>query len=367
MCRGVVLLIVAALAVGCGGSDSSAPQAGPRRTMLTDLGRVVIVPTYAQLVARADDLIATAAALEDAPNVAMLAATQHAWRVARSVWKQSAAFAFGPAVTLDTAAKIDWTAIRPARIETEVAGEAELTPEYIDELGVNVKGFLALEYLLFDPQGDDAVVIGQLAPDARRRRYVVALAENLREEARRLRDAWEPGAGNFAAQLSDAGQGSAAYPTLKSAVDAVVNRLIFASGDVADSQLLAALGGPDHGAPNAEVLAAHRSENSLADVIDALTGIETVYNDTYAGRRGASLADIVASLSGDVPNVLAAAIHRAIDTAAKIPPPLEQALTADATAVEQAQVRSKELRDRLETDLVSVLGTTLRFNPSDGD
>jgi predicted lipoprotein len=335
--------------------------------MLTDLGRVVIVPTYDQLVGRADELITAAAALEDIPNASTLAATQQAWRRARTVWKQSAAFAFGPAASLDTAAKIDWKAIRPARIETELAGTAELTPEYVEQLGVNVKGFLALEYLIFDPSGDDTAVIEQLSASPRRRRYVVALTENLREEARRLRDAWAPGGGNFAAQLSSAGQGSTAYATLKSAVDAVVNQLIFVSTDVADAQLLAALGGRDRGAPDPEALPAHRSENGLADVVDGLTGIENVYLNAYASRHGVSLADIVASLSGTVPNVLAAAIHRAIDSAARIPPPLESAIVTDTAAVELAQVRSTELRARLEVDLVSVLGTTLRFNPSDGD
>ena len=365
--RTVLTILITVLATACGGGSGSSLRAGPRRLMLGDLAAIVIVPTYENLAAQAAGLAAATAQLDGTADATTLAAVQDAWRRTRGAWKQSEAFGFGPAETLRTPAKIDWTPVRPDRIEAEIAGDGELTADYVDDLGANVKGFLALEYLLFDPDGGDAAVLDALAANARRRRFVEALAEDLRDQTVVLRDAWEPMVGNFSAELADAGAGSTVYPTVKSAVDDVVNQLVFVSETVADEQLLAALGTRTGGVPDPQIIAAHRSRNGRADLLDNLTGIEDVYFVTYAGRSGESLSAIVASLSPAVDGALSLSMRRSMETATRIPAPLEQALTTDAELVERAQARAKELMQRLQIDLISVLGSTLRFSPNDGD
>jgi len=335
--------------------------------MLRDLAAVVIVPTYERFAAEADLLAAAAAQLDAAPEAAALLAAQSAWRRTRAVWKQSEAFAIGPAETLRSAAKIDWAPIRSERIESAIASTAELTGAHVENLGANLKGLLTIEYLLFDPVGGDVAVLTALADAPRRRRFALAVAENIRDHAVLLRDAWRPGAGDFAAELGDAGQGSAAFPTVKSAVDKLVNQMIFLSEDIADTQLLAALGTRNGGVPQPEALDAHRSENGLADLLDNLASIQSVYFGGYSGRQGASLSDVVDGISPGAAGVLSLALIRAMETASGIPQPLEQAVETDEELVARAQFRAKELMRRLEIDLVSVLGTTLRFNPSDGD
>jgi predicted lipoprotein len=348
-------------------SGSNTLQPSSRRAMLDDVARVVIIPTYDALVAEAELLAATAAQLAATPTEDTLVALQDAWRRTRAVWKQSEAFAIGPAEALRSASKIDWSPVRSERIEERIAGTDELTAAYVADLGTNLKGFLALEYLLFDPADGNAAVLQALDADVRRRGMVRALAENLRDETVILRDAWVPGAGDFATELGNAGNGSSVFPTVKSAVDTLVNRLIFLSEDVADAQLLAALGARTGGTPHPELLDAHRSENGLSDLLDNLAGVQNVYFGGYAGRQGGSLYTIVHDLNGDTANAISLSIRRALETATAIAEPLEQAVTSDRPAVERAQVRAKELMRRLEIDLVSVLGTTLRFNPSDGD
>lgn len=365
---GGVLIVAVGLMSSCGGGGGGdSLHAGPRRQMLHDLAAVVIVPTYESLVAHADLLAAAAAQLDTAPDAAALASLQNAWRQARAIWKQSEAFAIGPAKTLRMVAKIDWSPISPDRIEDEIAGTSELTAAHVGELGASSKGFLAIEYLIFDPVGGDAASLQALASDARRRRFVRALAENLRHETVLLRDAWAPGAGDFAAELGNAGAGSTTFPTVKSAVDELVNQVIFLSEDIADTQLLAVLGTRTGGVPRPDALDAHRSENGLADLLDNLAGIQAVYFNAYAGARGTSLSIIVERVNPPTDGVLAVAIRRALETAARIPQPLEQTVSTDRQLVEQAQVRAKDLMARLEIDLISALGATLRFNPSDGD
>jgi predicted lipoprotein len=355
-----------ALAVSCH-SGSNALQPSSRQAMLRDLALVVIVPTYQSLAAEAAGLAAVAAELEVTIQGESLTATQRAWRRTRAVWKQSEAFAIGPAATLRTAAKIDWAPARIDRIEDEIAGADELTAATVENLGANLKGFIALEYLLFDPDGGDAAVLAALNADLRRRAYVRALAENLRDQALLLRDAWAPDGGDFAGELGSAGRGSTTYPTVKSAVDALVNQMIFLSEDVADAQLLAALGARSGGTPQPDALDAHRSENGLADLLDNLAGIQNAYFGAYGGHQGGNLNAIVDAISPRVGSAIAQAIQQALAAAASIPDPLEEAVSSEQPLVERAQLRAKELMRRLEIDLITALGATLRFNPSDGD
>ena len=61
----------------------------------------------------------------------------------------------------------------------------------------------------------------------------------------------------LASVLATAGPGNATYPTVKSAVDKVVNQLIFLAEDIADAQLLAPLGTRTGGTPKPDLIAAH--------------------------------------------------------------------------------------------------------------
>jgi uncharacterized protein len=361
---GAVLVANALVFASSCGSGSDGVEPGPRRQMLSSLATSVITPTYEQLVVDADALLGAARELETAPSPAALAAAQQAWRVARSTWKQGQAFAIGPAETLRTASKIDFSPIRTDRIEQEVAGDADLDASYIEDLGANVKGFLALEYLLFDPDGGDAAVLGALAVE-RRRQYARALAENLRDQAVLLRDAWEPDGGDFSGELAMAGVGSGAFPSIKSAVDALVNQLIFTSDDIGN-QLLAALGN-DGGSARPDAIDARRSGSGLADLIDRVSGIQNAYLGTYAGYSGYGFSRVVAEIDPHADGAIGLTIRRLLEALMRIPEPLEQSIVDERPAVENAQGRAADLVRSLEIDLVSALGTTVRFNPSDGD
>ena len=359
-----VALMLATLCA-CGGGGTGAAHAGPRRQMLQGVALTVVVPTYATLASRAAALAAALRDLEARPDAASLAAAHDAWRVARAAWKQSEPFAFGPAATLRSASKIDWSPIRADRIESAIAGASQFDSTAIENLGANVKGFLALEHLLFDAGGDDAAALATLQASSRRRAYVRALGENLRDQAVLLRDAWAPEGGNFAGELFTAGQGSQAYKSVKTAVDALVNQMIFLSDDVAVRQLRNPLGA--NGTPRPDLILTARSGNGLADLLDNVAGLQNTYFATYDGRGGASLSDVVRELSPSADTAISLALERVFDSAARLTVPLEEAIEVERESVERTQTRASDLMRRLEIDLVSVLGTTLRFNPNDGD
>jgi len=362
-CAAVLTLLLAAC-----GSSSYDVFPGPHGRALQELTADVILPAYRNLTIQADLLAKRAAALQATPDAETFAATQEAWRDARAAWKQTAAFGIGPAESLRTPSKIDFWPIRPDRIESEIAGTAALTPMYVDELGANIKGFLALEYLLFDETVDSAEVLERLVLEPRRRDLIWALAVNLHDETVELRDAWEPGAGNFAAELENAWSGSATFYGVKPAMDLLVNHMIFLSEEIADVELLGPLGTRTGGQPRPDLIVTRRSDNAEADLLNQLDSLTVTYFGTGPYRTADySLSAVVASRSQDVNGSISAALRETQRAVSTIPQPFEGAIVAAPEVVSRAQQRAKTLMRHLEIDFVSALGSTLRFNPSDGD
>jgi len=357
--RAVGVSLVALLLASCGGGSGSSP--GPRRLMLTALATEIVVPAYERLAADADALVAEVGVLAADPTLTTLQQAQSAWRTTRQSWKATAAFELGPAAELRTRNLVDWFPVRTDRIERAIVDNPDADSAAIDALGANVKGLLALEYLLFDADGDDEATVAHLAGDTRRRQFAQALAQNVREQFVQLLAAWAPTGGNYAGQLAAAGLAGSRVPSVQTAVDDLVNRLIVLCGDVAGRELLGPLG-DDAATSRPDLIATARSDNGPDDIAAELESVRRVYLDPST-----SLSSIVNEVAPSTDLAVRDSLISTDRTVAALPRPLAEAIVTRRAAVEAAARRFNELRGRIELDVVSALGTTLRFNPGDGD
>jgi uncharacterized protein len=360
--------LFAALLWGCSNTGWSAGF--DRKPMLEDLVNNVILPTYADVDQGAGDLRSAIGDLADDPTEARLASAQEAWRAARKPWKQSEAFRFGPVQSLKIGESIDWWPAKPENIEEKLAGEDPITLETIETAGTSSKGFMAMEYLLFDSESGNAAVLARLTAEdggARRRAYLVATAEDMKSKTATLYEAWDPAQGNFAGQLREAGGTSATYGTRKAAVDVIVNRLIFQAEFITGSKLGKPLGKSSGGGPQPDEEESPRSDNSIEDMLDGLRGIASVYDGAYSGRDGLGLGDLVRSKSEPLDASVHARIDGAADAVGAIPFPFRTAITDHPAEANAAYESTRELKRILTTEVVGVLGVTLTFNDNDGD
>jgi predicted lipoprotein len=368
----VAASIIAAVAfAGCG--DGSDPVvAGPRRAMLAGAAEQVILPTYVGFSDRTDDLVTAAELLWMEPTPANLDHAQATWRAVRRIWKQSEAFRFGPVedLQLRIRTKIDWTPVRPDRIEEEIASLDDLTPGHVDTLGTNRRGFNAIEYLWFDPEGGDAVVLDRLtgADGDRRRQFAWAIAGDIRTQAGKLVDAWLPEGGDFVGELVHAGQTSTTYPTLKDAVDTVVGAVVYLASQIEENKLGRPFGSKSNGVPRPESVEAPYSGNALADVDANLDSIERVYLGALHDETGTGMSALVARVNVDLDATIRAAITRVRNAARGIGLPLAEAVVDEheQPRVAAAVAAANELRVLLSVDMVSALGATPRI-VGDGD
>lgn len=339
---------------------------GPRRVVVADVTTSVVLPTFDEVAARATALVAAVEPLAAEPSAAALAQSQDAWRAARLPWKETEAFGFGPASDLLLSATIDQS---PAdRIDEELMATAPIDAAYVDNLGANRKGYHALEYILFNGGNEEALAQLVSGPQAERRRALLpALARDLEQNTLELRSAWSADGGNFAGVVTQPGAANERYPTIKSAVDAFVNESIFLSELIANGKLGRPLGMTAGGTPQPDLEESGPSDNSLADMLGNLRSIRNVYLGTRDGLPGGGISRLVIEQSPATHRAVLEALAGAEQAINEIPRPFRLALEQRSPEVERAYEAVKVLQRVLATEVVAVLGSTLKFNDNDGD
>ena len=385
------LVLSALLASGCGGggggggggASPTQPPGGEfdRNALLTSYAENVMLPAVREFAAAAADLASATTALVAAPEERDTA--RAAWRSAMLSWQALEVLQVGPAgspgMMMGGEGLRDeiysWPIVNPCRIDQETARGNYADSDFFSTQLVNVRGLDALEYLLFAPDDGNAcgasvdinmdgtwqalVTAGDVA--RRRAAYAAGAAADVAARAVQLRQAWEPAAGNFAAQLATAGQSGSLYPTAQSAVDDVFAGLFYVELVVKDEKLAAPAGiVPDCTtdvcpdlveSPWADV----SKQQILANLAVARrvllggeTAVATGFDDFLRARGAAALA-----------TTMLGALAEAIVAVEAIPGTMLEALASDPDAVRDAHAALKSFTDPLKSQFVTVLNLTI--------
>jgi predicted lipoprotein len=348
---------------------------GERLKVVKGLATDVIAPSFAEADTTAAALTGAAEAFAAEPSAANLAATRAAWRTARLAWKRTAPFLFGPGMTLAIKDAVDWFPADPKKLDELVAATEPLTPAAIALLGAKVRGFHALELLLFGaaPGLDPAPALAATDPaGARRRSLVVALAEDVHAQLLRLRLAWAPEGENHLGRLTAPAQADSPYPTVKAVLDTVVNEAVNAA-ETATNRLARPLGLMSGGEPRPELEESAPSDHTLDELIATVLGIRRIVTGTTSpsatpeSTETRGIAGLVRAKNPALALRLNAVTVAAETAVRAIPRPLRAALLARDPAVTAAYQALREQRRVLSTELVAALGAVLKFNDNDGD
>ncbi|HVK67580.1 MAG TPA: imelysin family protein [Polyangium sp.] len=343
-----------------------------QRAVMHDLAYEVMLPIYDELEKEALPLPPAVAAFCDAPTEATLTAAQAAWRTARVPWKHAEAFRFGPVEDLRLGSALDFWPARTDSIESAITAAPEpVSAAHIASLGVSTKGLPALEYLLFDPAGGNAAVLASLggadAAVKKRCAYARALAEAIATDATTAQDAWSLEGGAFVDQVAKAGSGSTLFLTGQDGIARVVNLLISGLQAVAENRVSGPLGIVSGLGPDPTLLESRFSDNSIADLLGTLRGVEDIYLGRHGDRSGRGLSELVAARSPAIDSSVKKAFTDTMAATSAIPAPLRTAITDNPAAVTKAQDELRVLRRLLSTDVASVLGVAVTLSDNDGD
>lgn len=371
----IVVLITVTIAIwACSKTNDpvDAFQSFDRKSMLTNLGNNVIIPSFDTFYQKSDLLdIAIAAYTADLKNEQKLVAVQLAWIEMAKAWKQASVFKQGPIEDKFLLSNIDFSSkgsyLNVTLLEKAISDGTTIDNAYIETKGATVKGIHAIEYLIFDKAKINANIIGGFTgiAGAKRTSYLKALSVNLKNQAKIILDDWKNG---YVSTFINADNRD-----INSSLGILSNKLIDLIYTVRDERMGAPKGNRNGGVPQPDLAESVVSESSILLITNELKGIENAFlGRTPTGTDGIGLDDLLDKLeakSGD--ELLSKKIKNQFSLVYTklnaIPKTLPIAVVDNKVEVQAAYDEIKRLQVMLEVDMINNLGVLLTFSDNDGD
>ena len=346
--KNLIIILTAVLLAGC-----QKEEIDPQNTavgspgynaaaMLDHAANGVVLGTYRDLDQKTAALQTAVAALASTPTPAALAAARQAYRNARAPWEATEAFAFGPVSTQGLDAVIDTWPLNRVDLAALLASADPLTPASLRPRDGGLQGFHPIEFLLFGNNANKA--LADFTP--REYLFLTSSAQNLQAATARLLQAWQPGGGNFAATLGTAGPGNAVYPKQKQAVQELLDGLIAPADELANSKMERPLALQSTDAEEAKF-----SQNSKAEFLQNLAGIEAIYTGRAGTTTGTGFSELVAKRSPALDTRFRQELAAAQQAIAGLPGRFDEAIFQSPAAVRAAQAKVRTVLATLQTDV----------------
>ncbi|MES2520427.1 MAG: imelysin family protein [Bacteroidota bacterium] len=371
----IVILIAVILGIwACAKTNDpvDAFQSFDRKSMLTNLGNNVIIPSFEVFYQKSDVLdLAISAYSDDLKNEQKLVAVQLAWLEMAKAWKQASVFKQGPIEDKFLLSNIDFSSkgsyLNVTLLEKAISDGTTIDNAYIETKGATVKGIHAIEYLIFDKAKVNANIIGNYTgiTGAKRISYLKALSVNLKNQAKIILDDWKNG---YVTTFINADSRD-----INSSLGVLSNKLIDLIYTVRDERMGAPKGNRNSGVPQPDLAESVVSESSILLINNELKGIENAFlGRTPTGTDGIGLDDLLDKLeakSGD--ELLSKKIKNQFSVVYiklnAIPKTLPIAVIDNKVEVQAAYDEIKRLQVMMEVDMINNLGVLLTFSDNDGD
>jgi predicted lipoprotein len=370
--KAIYCLSLSIALMACSSKDNPDPSDDTERVaMLTNVGTNVIVPSFEALQTNAADLNAAAIAYAaDTKSEAKLKTLQYTWFNTALAWKTASVFTQGPIENDFLSSSIYFTTTNYTGIEKAISQPGgAITSDYIETLGAPLKGIPAIEYMVFNTAGDEAVIGGYTGINgAARGTYLKALTENLMKQTDNVLAKWKPGQGDYLKTFIEADGRD-----INSSFGILANKIIDQIYTIKDERLGAPIGKRNNGTPQPDLVDGKVSGTSLPFLKAELQSVENAFlGKSLKGIDGKGIDDILdksGAKSGDV--LLSTKIKEQFATVkAKlelINSPLSTAVTNQKDLVNAAYDEVKKLQVMMEVDMINNLGVLLTFSDNDGD
>ncbi len=314
--------------------------------ILTDYSTNICLDGYRTLSDKSVQLHADVIAFISNPSQSALIQCQNDWKQTREIWEQSEAYLFGPVSTNSIDPRIDTWPVDFKRLDSIMASSVPIDQPYINQLEESLKGFHPIEYLLFGKNADKQY--SQFTN--RQKEYLLALSENLKTLTASLKNDWEVNGGNFYTIFSTAGNGSALYPTKKSAFEEMSNAMIGICDEVANSKIdevFVTLDSTKEESPFAK--------NSLTDFTNNIQGVMNAYLSKGNTKDGLGLEDFVRTYNLSLDGAIKQKHNAAIAALNNITVPFGEAIFTQPIQVQNAVDAINSLKVELEENLLPVI------------
>ena len=350
----LTLCLLLALVAGCGSAGAS------DRDVLVSLTDEVVVPAYRAAAQDMAQLDRDVKSLCSSPGESSLEAARQSWRDARASWMRTEAMWFGPVMDRRSVRLVDWSPTNAAGMDEMMAeGRVLSTDEVREVLASNLRGFGAIEHLLF--ANDDFA--GSEAP-GHRCSYLTGLTGVANAEVDAILKEWVDGAEGrppYRDYFSDRA-GVSALPS--AAVADVVRTQVFLIRDAVDMRMASALGLRGD-SPDLTAIPGTAADNGLHDLRNEILGMQAIYEGS--GEEGLGVSHLVVALSEETDRRLREQFTAAIAAIDSAEGPLRAAIVQRPEQVNSVHQSLQDVQITVSTEVVSLLGVSVGFTDTDGD
>lgn len=343
----------------CG--DNSSNDGYDRRPMLEFYASQIIAPSFEKLDAQVATLQTRANAFTQNPTESNLQATQAAWDSAFSAWQYASAFNFTPSGELPTKLA-DELAIFPTsslKIESDITNSTHT----FSETTADNRGFLGVEYLLFDLDNNNANIVSKFA-DTSRRNHLNLMLKKIKNKTAEMSANWASNRSQFVNNDgTDAG----------SSISILFNNFV-ASYEVLKNYKLALPLGKRAGQTQTEPtkVEAYYSGKSLKMMQLHYTAMKNIwYGRAVSGTDGEGFKEYLQNVEGGTALISATELQLSkIDAAfAAVPdsPSFAAQISTNKTTLDAVYTEVQKNTRYFKGDMSSLLGIAITYTSGDGD
>lgn len=369
MQRGILLGILAlVLAIACSKDDDSSSQAKTydKASILSEVSQDVILPAHKNLANMADEFLAKVKSLEANPAMSQLTVAQTEWIGLSKAYRSCEVFDLGEVANTYIHRSFSVYPANKSQIESYIQDNIALDAAFFESAGSNTKGLFSMEYLIYNENGNQAVLdsFTVSANKARRIEYLVGLAENMKKKADELELFWTIDGSNYAAtfeaDLSDDINGS---------MSLLVNSIINLTERIAVKKLGKPLGKIAGTPKNPELFRQYRSKTSWDNISSNYLVLRRLIDGGTDGIGLLKALDDLGAKSGDVKtsDLIRTKLEKINLFFSFQSETLEEMLVNDEVKVEDLYQQFRELLLILKTDVADVMSITIKISDSDGD
>ena len=354
MYKNILLLVLVSGLYACAGKDKTNSNNFDRKTLLQDVANRLIKPAYSTVKVKADSLVLLANEFTQNPTAEKLTALQKVWENAYYAWQASCAYNFGAAGEEGLQKSlVEEVATFPAsstKIETAITNNQTNFTDF----NRDARGFLAIEYLLFDVGNNNAQILTNFQ-NQNRKNYLVGLANNLKSRIETVLNSWN------GAYLQDFinNDGSSAG----SSTSLLYNEFVKSFEGLKNFKVALPLGkraGQTQTEPT--LVEAYYSGKSLKMLKNHLAAIEAIW------RSFIPYLQSVEGGNGLITNteVQLTALKTALQAIPETPTFSVQIQTSPAS-LENLYIELQKLTRYFKSDMSSLLGIAITYSSGDGD
>jgi predicted lipoprotein len=312
-------------------------------SVINDFVNKVALPGYQQLQTKANTLNSAVIALNTTTSEGNLDAARIAWKDMRSTWEQCEGFLFGPVEDNEYDPETDTWPVDYIQMDSLLNSTNALTVNDINELSVrSLKGYHPIEYILF---GEDGQRTAASLTD-RQKLYVVSLSQHLKNVADALNNDWAAAGGNYAKEITTAGQsGNTLFPKKQNVFIAINEGMLAICDEVANGKMFEPFVATDP-----SIVESPFSGNSAIDFKNNIIGAYNVYLGKFS-EDGAGFDELVKAKNISLDNEIKQKFEAAIGSFDNITVPYEEAIATQRVQCQNVMNAINELSETLDSKL----------------